>query len=218
MPGDFPAFSGPHVRQCRFDAHIGGVGLGGGGQQNDRLRQREPGLRQAQLQGVVHAGLDNQRRLGVGQPHVLAGGAEQPAAGGTPDGGDQVPGLQQAGQVMQGRVRVRAAHGLHQGGGNVKVGVPLPVVAHGGFLGGSLRVRQGDFQKPFPAPGGACQKLQGVHGLPDVPAAGGGDMLLHPLLTVDRRTQPAFQDGQPPLDGGQSFLGGDLLELEHGGP
>ena len=41
-------------------------------------------------------------------------------------------------------VRVGAPEGLHQGGCDIKVGVPLPVVAHGRLLGGGLGILQGD--------------------------------------------------------------------------
>ena len=96
--------------------------------------------------------------------------------------------------------------------------VPLPVIAHGGLLGRRLGVLQGDAQRPILPPGGGGQQLQGVHGLADVPAAGGGDMLPHPLLQNQAPAQPLLQDVHPRVHGGEGVLRGDLLELKHGGP
>ena len=213
LPGDISGAARPHVGHGRVNGHAGGVGLGPGGQENGRLGQGELGLWQAQLQRAVHTGLHDGHRLGVGQAHVLAGGAQQP-----PDGGDQVPRLQQPGQVVDRRVRIGAPEGFHQGGGDVVVVVPLPVVAHGGFLGRRLGVLQGNHQlSPLP-PGGGGEQLQGVHGLADVPAAGGGDVLPHPVLQHQGPAQPLIEQVHPPVNGGEGVLGGDLLELKHRGP
>ena len=139
LPGDVPGAPRPHVGQSGVDSHTGGVGLGGGGQQDHRLGQRQLCLGEPQLKGVVHTGLHNGHRHGIGQTDILAGGAQNP-----PDSRDQVPCLQQAGQVVESGVRVGTPKGLHQGGSNVEMGVSLPVVAHGRLLCGSLRVLQGD--------------------------------------------------------------------------
>lgn len=60
-----------------------------------------------------------------------------------PAGGDEVPRLQKAGQVVERRIRVAAPEGLHQGGGGVVHGVAASVVPHGAALGHLLHVVQG---------------------------------------------------------------------------
>ena len=60
--------------------------------------------------------------------------------------------------------------------------VPLPVVPHGAALAHRLGVRQGDSPGALPRAGPQVGQLQGVYRLPDVPAAGGGDVGNHPVL------------------------------------
>ena len=57
-----------------------------------------------------------------------------------PAGGDEVPRLQEPGQVVEGRVRIAAPKGLHQGGGGVVHGVAALVIPHGAALGHLLCV------------------------------------------------------------------------------
>ena len=175
-----PGLARAHVRHGGVDAHHHAVRLGGGGQQYGGLRQRQPRLRQAQLQRAVHAGLDDAGRLRVGEADVLAGRAEQP-----PAGPDEVPGLQQAGQVVQRGVRVRAAQGLHERAEGVEMVVPLPVVAHGAALRGALRVLERDFHRAADARRGGKEQLHGIDGLAHVPAAALGDVFCHAVLKPD---------------------------------
>ncbi len=213
LPGNRPGLAGAHVRQGRLHRGGDGIGLGRRGQEDGRLGQGELGLRQAQLQGAVAAGLHNGGRLGIGQPHILAGGAQQP-----PDGGNQIPRLQEPGQIVEGRVGVGAAQGFHQRGGDVIVVVPLPVIAHGAALSGALGVREGDgYRVPRPLPGGE-EELHGVDGLAHVPAAGGGDVVDYPGLHRRGNPLPVFQEGNGPLYSRADFLGGDRLEFKNGAP
>ena len=101
LPWDVPRQSCLHVGHSRVNGHAGRVGLGSGCQKDGRLGQRQPCLRQPQLKGAVHAGLYDGHRLGIGQADVLTGRAEDAA-----DGRDQVPRLQQPGQIMDRRIRV----------------------------------------------------------------------------------------------------------------
>ena len=119
---------------------------------------------------------------------------------------------------MEGGVRVGAPERLHQGGCDVKVGVPLPVVAHGRLLSGSPGVLQSDKQFPLLTPGSSEQELNGVHSLAHVSPAGRGDVLPDPILAPDLRPQPLPHDGHPPVDGREHILSGDLFKLEHTGP
>ena len=174
---------------------------------------RELGLRQSQLHGRVHAGLHDGHGLGVGHADVLAGRAQE-----TPAGGDEVPGLQEPGQVVEGGVRVAPPEGLHEGGGHVVHGVAPPVVAHGAALTDLLRVGEGHAQGALLAPGGLVEELHRVHGLAHVPAAGVGDVPGHGLLPDEGQGALRFHQGQGPLHGGQDLGGGDGFELEHCAP
>ena len=213
LPGDVPGLAAPDVGHRGGDALIDRVGLGGGGQQHHRLGQGQPGLGQPQLEGVVHTCLDDGHRHGVGHAHILAGRAQDASYR-----GDHVPRLQQTGQIVEGGVRIRPPHGLHQGGGDVKMGVSLPVIAHRRLLGHGPGVLHGDKEFSLLALGGVQQKLDGVHCLSDISAAGPGNMLLYTLLADCFRSQALLHDGDPPLDGGEGVLRRDLLELKDGGP
>ena len=186
------------------------MGLGGRGQQDSRLGQGQLGLRQPQLHGSIHTCLHNGDRLGVRHPHILAGGAQQP-----PAGGDEVPRLQKAGQVVERRIRVAAPEGLHQGGGGVVHGVAASVVPHGAALGHLLHVVQGQHQLPISGHGCPAQKFHRIDGLADVAAAGGGDLPGHILLPVQGQGRTVLLDLQCPQDSGFHLLRRHGLELKH---
>ena len=99
--GKVAHLSGADICHRAVDCHVGGVGLGCGCHGDHRLCQRDACLGQSQLKGAVHAGLYDGHRLGIGQADVLTGRAEDAA-----DGRDQVPRLQQPGQIMDRRIRV----------------------------------------------------------------------------------------------------------------
>ena len=213
LPWNAAGAAGLHVRPGRADGADHAVGLGGGGQEHRRLGQRELGLREPQLHGGVHTGLHDGDGLGIGHPHILAGGAQQP-----PAGGDQVPGLQEPGQVVQRRVRVAAPEGLHQGGGHVIHGVSALVIAHGAALGHLLGIGDSEDQGPVLYLGGLIEQLHRVHGLPHVPAAGVGNVVGHSLLPPQGERALLPHQTQGPLHGGADLIGGDGLELKDRAP
>ena len=209
LPGDGAGPAPLHVLPGRADGVDDGVGLGRSSQQDGRLGQGQLGLREPQLHGRVHAGLDDGHRLGIGQPHVLAGGAEQAAAG-----GNQIPRLQESGQIVEGRVRITAPEGFHQGGGHVVHGVSPPVIPHGAALAHLPGVRQGERQRSVLDGGGLVEQLHRVHSLAHVPAAGLGHVVRHPLLPAQGQGALRTDQVQGPVHGGAHVGGGDGLELK----
>ena len=113
---------------------------------------------------------------------------------------------------MQGRVRVRAAQGLHQGREDVEVLVPLPVIAHGAALGDGFGVGEGD----DPVFGGGEEKLHGVDGFSHIAPAGRGNVVEHAFLGREGHVAPRVHDVHRALDCGLYILGRDGLELEDG--
>ena len=98
------------------------------------------------------------------------------------------------------------------------MGIPLPVVPHGGALGHGLGVLHGHQYLPLLPLGRTEQHLDGVHGLADVSPARPGQVLLHPVLALHLRAQPPLHDRDAPLHRGQGILRRDLLELKHRRP
>ena len=86
-------------------------------------------FRQAQLQGAVHAGLHDGNGLRVRKAHVLRRDDQQP-----PAGRQQIPGFQNARQIMHGGVRVRASNAFLQRRDAVVVHIVAFVVALAGAL------------------------------------------------------------------------------------
>ena len=160
-----------------IDGHIGSVGLGGCGQQHSGLRQRDARLRQTELHGGIHTGLYDGDGLWIGQADVLRCNDQQTAAR-----RKQIPGLQQATQVMHRSIGIGAADGFLQGGEKIIVLVALPVIPHGTALGGLFRILQRNDR-----PAGGCHSAQGtdlqrIGRFSYIPAAAGGNMGQRPLL------------------------------------
>ena len=202
-----------HIRPGFSDTLYHAVGLRRRGKEDGRLGQGQLRFRKPQLHGGIHAGLHDGDGLGVGHADILTGGAEEAAAG-----GHQVPGLQEAGQVVESRVRVAAPEGLHQGGGQVIHGVAATVIAHGAALGHLLHVGEGEAQLPVPGLCRLAEELHGVDGLPDIAAAGGGDGGGDAVLPAEGQGGPALLNGQGPLHGDLDLLRLHRLELEDRGP
>ena len=123
---DGPRLPCPNVGDRGVDGHDNGVGLRRRGQQQHCLRQRQPRLRQAELKRAVHAGFHDHGRLRIGKADILARRAQD-----APARTDQVAGLEQARQIMQRRVGIRAAQRLHERGHDVIVVVARTVIVHG---------------------------------------------------------------------------------------
>ena len=96
-----------HVGDGGVDGVVGAVGLGAGGHKDDGIRQRETGFGQAHHVGGVHRCLDDGDDLRVCEAHILTGADHEASAG-----RGQVACFQQTGQIVEGGVGVRAAHGL----------------------------------------------------------------------------------------------------------
>ena len=112
------------------DGVVAGVGFRRGGQQDGRLCQGEPCLRQAQLHRRIHAGFRHHNGLRISKADILTGNDQQAAAG-----GQQIACHQQAAQIVHRRVRVGAADGLLQRRQQVVVLVAVTVIPHGAALG-----------------------------------------------------------------------------------
>ena len=163
---DVAALPGAHVGAGRVDRGDDAVGFRRGGQQNARLRERELRLRQAELQGVIHARLYDAHRLRVRHADDLARRAEDAAAR-----AGQIPGFEQPRKIMQRRVRIGAAQRFHQRGDNVVMLVPLAVIAHGAALRHGAGVVRREHDLSVDARRGGEQKLHGVERLAHVAAA-----------------------------------------------
>ena len=212
LAGDRAGAAGFQVGFRLVDRVVGGIGFGGGGDQDHRVGQRDPCLWQAHLHRDVTGRPDDRDDLRIGKPHVLAGADHQP-----PAGRDQVPRLQKAGQVVDGGVGVGAPHRLLVGGDDVVMLVPVPVIAHRAPLGKFLRPLHRHLPPARLGPvGRQGQHLDRIERLPHVPAAGPGDMCFHFGGNLNRDAQFRFHRRKPPVD--RFFYLGrlDRLELEDG--
>ena len=211
LPGDLPDLTCLHVSPCRRNALIGRVGLRPGGQQNDRLRQRQLRLGQTKLHGAVHTGFDDGHRHGIGQPHVLACRAQD-----SPAGTDQIPCLQQSRQIMQRRIGIGATHGLHQRRQNIKMRIAFPVVAHGALLACLLGIGKTHLHGAVLHGRGRTQQLHGVDTLAHVAAAALGDVIHHALFQGDLAVTLSCTQLKSAAQSFRHLGRGDLLELEDG--
>jgi len=100
-----------YVLHCPMHGKIRTIRLRSSRQQYHRLRQRNLCLRQAQLQGTVHARFCNHNCLRIGKPDIFRGNDQQPSAN-----RKQIPCRQQAGCIMQCCIFIRTTNGLLQGG------------------------------------------------------------------------------------------------------
>ena len=95
--------------------------------------------------------------------------------------------------------------------------VPLPVIPHGGPLGGEGGVLHGDKEFSLRHLGSREQKLHRVDRFPHVAAAGGRDVVQYALLTFHPGLEPLLHDADGPLHGGAHLRSGDRLEFKDGG-
>ena len=212
MPGEVPGLALAHVRQRRVQGDMSGIGLGAGGHQHGGISQRNPGLRHPQLQGHVHAGVDDGDDLRIGKAHILGGNDHETAAGRL-----HLPRFQKSGQIVAGRVRVRAADGFLQGRQQVIVVIPIPVSPHGALLGDGFRVRQRQGQNAVLWLSGGEQYLHRVHGLAQIAAAGHGNVLQSTFLRFRLQRGAVLHKGNRPAHRLQRRFRRNLLELKHGG-
>ena len=207
---DGPRLPCPNVRNGRIDRHDDGVRLRRRGQQQHRLRQRQPCLRQAELQRAVHAGLDDHGRLRIGKADVLTRRAQD-----APAGADQVAGLEQTCQIVQRRVRIRAAQRLHERGHDVIVIVARAVIVHGAALRDVLGIGT---QKADGIPLSRRRRkeqLDRIERLAHIAAADGRDIPRRARLDIRRDIFPRAENGHRAQHGLFHLGGRHLLELKH---
>ncbi len=198
-------FSVAHVIHGGIDAHVGGIALGGRSQVNGGVRQRDARLRHADHFRRARRVQRHAQGVGVCQPHVFRRGDDQPS----PDEADVLPGFQHHPQPVQGGVRIRAAHGLDEGGNRVVMGISQAVVLDGLALDGFLRYGEVHMDNAvFPGRGGQNGHFQSRDGLPGVSVRLGGQVVQGFLLHVHAGgSQPALRVRQGTLQqGGQLFL------------
>ena len=210
LPGHVAPPARLHIRPRGHDTGADAVGLGGRGKQDGGLCQGELCLRQAKLHGGIHAGLYNGDGLGIGEAHILTGGAQQPAAG-----GDEIPGLQKAGQIVQRRVRVAAPDGLVESGGGIIHGIAAPVIPHGAALGQRLGIRLRQQQRSVFGDRRLAEQLHGVDGLPHIAAAALSHQRRDLRLPRQGQGRPGLHDLQGPKHCRADLLRRDGFELKH---
>ena len=150
-------------RQRRVDGQHRGVALGGVGHVQDRLGQGNARLGPADLLGCAACGFRQQEGLGIGIAHVL-GGAHQQAPG---DEARVLAAADHPGQVVQRRVRIRAAQALLEGAGQIVMAVAA--VVHDAPAQGVLEHRQvplGQVQPGLQPGQGGAQIAPGPAGQP----------------------------------------------------
>ena len=192
-----------------------GVRLRGGGDVGRGLGEDDLGFRHADtFHGQESVGR-NHCSHGVCIAHVL-GGADHDTAG---DKLDVFAGGKHAGQIVDGGVRIGAAHGLDEGAHGVVVVIAVLVVAHGALLdalGGDV---EGDVNATVRvAVGGEDRELDGVEG-----RAGVAICCIREEFTgvvVDPGVEgadafPCVREGA--VDEGRDVLAGERLQLEDAG-
>ena len=212
MPGKITALALADIFQRHVQGDMAGIGFGGSRHQYGGVAQGDPGFGHAQLQGHVHAGVDDGDDLGIGKAHILRRDDHEPAACGL-----HLPSFQKSGQVMAGGVRVGAADGFLQSGKQVIVVVAVPVGTHGAFLGDGFGIRQGQRQiLPFRD---ACgeQHFYRVHGLAQIAAAGRRNVFQRTFFRERFQGGALFHEGHRPVHRLQGGRRGDLLEFENCG-
>ena len=137
------------------------VALRCGGQVDRRLAEVELGLGQAHVFERVAGGHRDHQRRRVGQADVLAGEDDHPAG----DEPGVLAGLEHPRQVVDGGLRVAAAHRLDERADDVVVLVAVAVVAHRGPVQGLLDDLGGDRAVPGGL-GGHLQRRQRTAGVP----------------------------------------------------
>ena len=115
---------------------------------------------------------------------------------------------------MDGGVGVAAPDGLLQGGEEVVVGVPLPIVAHCAALGGLRGVGGGDAKLSVLDLGCLVEKFHRIEGLAHIAAAGSGDDGGDLLLPGEGQTALLRYDLKPPLHRRFHVRRGEGFELK----
>ena len=213
MPGEAHGLALAHILQRHVQGNMAGIGLRRSGHQHRGIAQGDPGFRHSQLQGHIHAGIDDGDDLGKCQTHILRRDHHQAAAGRL-----HLPRLQKPGQVMAGSIRVRAPDGLLQSRQQVIVVIPVPVGPQGTLLGHSFGIRQGQGQLVPLRDSGGEQHLHRVHSLAQIAAAASRNILQSTFLGNRRQSRALLHKGHRPLYRLQCRLGVDLLEFKHRGP
>lgn len=204
-----------HLLHGLEDRGGAGVRLRCGGDVGRGLGQDDLGFRHADtFHGQEGVGR-NHCRHGVCIAHVLRG-ADHDAAG---DELDVFAGGEHAGQVVDGGVRVGAAHGLDEGAHGVVVVIAVLIVAHGALLdalGGDVK---GDVNAAVRvAVGGEDRELDGIQRRAGVAVCGVGEELT--CVVVDPGMEGAdalsrVREGA--VDEGRDVLAGEWLQLEDAG-
>ena len=207
---DGPRLPCPNVGDRGVDGHDNGVGLRRRGQQQHCLRQRQPRLRQAELKRAVHAGFHDHGRLRIGKADILARRAQD-----APARTDQVAGLEQARQIMQRRVGIRAAQRLHERGHDVIVVVARTVIVHGAALRDVLGIRAQEADGIPLSRRRRKEQLDRIERLAHIAAADGRDIPRRARLDVCRDVFPCAENGHRAQHGLFHLGGRHLLELKH---
>jgi len=201
-----------HVVERGLDGEVGGVALGGGGDEGHGLGERDLGLGHAHELGDLERRVGHDERVGVGVAHVL-GGADDHAAR---DEAGVLACVEHLGHPVERGVGVGAAHGLDEGRGGVVVGVVVAVVDDGLALDGVLGHGEGVADDAVGV--GLCGEradLEGVERAARVAVAQLGDVverLVGQLDTVGAK--PPLGVGQRAAHDELDVVGGQGPELE----
>ena len=188
------------------------IGFGAGGHQHRRIAQWNPCFRHAKLQRHIHTGIDNRNNLGKCQTHIFRRNHHQPSAGRL-----HLSRLQQARQVMAGRIWVRTADGFLHGRKKVVEIIAAPVCPQCALLGHRFGVSQRNGHLPPIHLASGKEHFHGVHGLADITAAGTGDIFQCAPLHNRGQCGTVFHELHSPLHRLQCRRGINLLKLENGG-
>ena len=155
-----------HQGESIFQCHIGTVALGGRGQIDRRLRQRNPSFRHADLGNHLEAGIGQKQCIRIGKPHIFRCRQAQ-----TPGNEQRVfARIDHPGQVIDGGIGVGAPDALDEGGDDIVVHLPVLVI-HGHVFLDTLRNRLIINNNRFFSSEGVHDDFQDVQQFPAVAAA-----------------------------------------------
>ena len=130
MGGHRRRFFRPHRLHGLKDPQAGRVALGSRRHIGHRLGQGDLALGQTDPLHRLGGAHRHRKGVGIGIPHILGGTDDDPS-------GDEfyiLTGIQHPGQVIKGRVRIRAPHALYEGGDRIVMIVPVLVIPDGPLL------------------------------------------------------------------------------------